>query len=213
MDKLAACTVGKYEANSFLAALSIRLMLDFEPRRIHATEVENLMVAGHLRVANVILAHREYMISLTPSEPIIAEAAAQVLRHQNMVDLLAQNVREGLIEKGQGRELARLLFTLTDDRALENMVIVHKDNQGQLEKLHRPFPLSPSVHSFNRNMSTPCSIVVRIIVKVTRLSRRHLRTHSLCSLILAKLLMTGVCHPHSCSWHCAIGVLGMDMPP
>ena len=59
MDKLAARTVGKYEANSFLAALSIRLMLDFEPRRIRAREVENLMVAGHLRVANVIPAHRE----------------------------------------------------------------------------------------------------------------------------------------------------------
>jgi hypothetical protein len=101
MDKLAARTVGKHEANSFLAALSVRLMLDFKPRRIRAKEVEILMVAGHLQVANVIPAHREYVISSTPSEPIIAEAVAQVLRRQNVVDLLAQNVREGLIENGQ----------------------------------------------------------------------------------------------------------------
>jgi hypothetical protein len=101
MDKLAARTVGKYEANSFLAALSVRLMLDFEPRRIHATEVENLMVAGHLRIANVIPAHHEYVISSTPLEPIVAEAASQVLCGQNIVYLLAQNVREGPIEKGQ----------------------------------------------------------------------------------------------------------------
>ena len=49
MVKLAARTVGNYETNSFLAALSVRLMLDFEPRRVRATEMENLMVAGILR--------------------------------------------------------------------------------------------------------------------------------------------------------------------
>jgi hypothetical protein len=143
MDKLAARTVGKYEANSFLAALSVRLMLDFEPRRIRATEVENLMVAGHLRVANVIPAHREFVISSTPSEPIVAEAAAQVLHRQNMVELLAENVREGLIEKGQRGELvARLLLTLARDQALEDMEIPHKANQGQLDKLYTsPIPV------------------------------------------------------------------------
>jgi hypothetical protein len=85
MDKLAACKVGKYEANSFLAALSVRLMLDFESRRMRATEVENLIVAGHLRVANVIPAHCGYLVSSTPSELIVAEAAAQLLRRQNML--------------------------------------------------------------------------------------------------------------------------------
>ena len=143
MNKLAAHTVGHYQPNSFLAALSVRLMLDFEPRRIHATEAENLMVAGHLRVANVIPAHREYVISSTPSEPIVAEAAAQVLHRQNMANLLALNVKEGLIEKGQRGELvARLLFTLAHDQALENMEITHRDHQGELEKLYTsPIPI------------------------------------------------------------------------
>ena len=142
-DKLAARKADNYDAHSFLAALSVRLMLEFEPRRIHATEVENLMVAGYLRVANVIPDHREYVISSTPSEPIVAEAASQVLRGQNMVLLLAKNVTEGLIEKGQRGELvARLLFTLAHDRALENMKIPHRANQGQLEKLYTtPIPV------------------------------------------------------------------------
>jgi hypothetical protein len=144
MVKLAARNVGKYEANSLLAALSVRLMLDFEPRRTSAIEVENLMVAGHLRVANVIPAHREYVISSTPSEPVVAEAAAQVLCSQNMVDLLAQNVREGLIEKGQRGELvARLLLTLAHDLALADIKIPHRANQGQLEKLYTsPIPVT-----------------------------------------------------------------------
>jgi len=143
MIKLAARTVGNFETNGFLAALSVRLMFDFDPRRMHATEMENLMVAGHLRVANVIPAHREYVISSTPSEPIVAEAAAQVLRGQNMVNLLALHVREGLIEKGQRGELvARLLLTLAHDQALENMEIDHKPNQGRLEKLYTsPIPV------------------------------------------------------------------------
>ncbi|KIM80635.1 hypothetical protein PILCRDRAFT_89580 [Piloderma croceum F 1598] len=137
MDKLAACTVGKYEVNSFLAALSIRVMLDFHPQRMRATEVQNLMVAGHLQVANVIPVHCEYMISSTLSEPIIAEVAAQVLHGQNMIDLLSQNVREGLIEKGQQGELVtHLLLTLAQDQALEDMEIAYKDNQGQLEQLY-----------------------------------------------------------------------------
>jgi hypothetical protein len=54
----------------------------------------------------------------------------------NMVQLLVRNLREGLIEKGQRGELvARLLFTLAHDRALEDMEIPHRLNQGQLQKL------------------------------------------------------------------------------
>ena len=87
--------------------------------------------------------HREYVISSTPSEPIVAEAAAQVLCGQNMVDILARNVRDGLVEKGQRGELvARLLLTLAHDQAVENMENTHKANQGQLQKLYTsPIPV------------------------------------------------------------------------
>ena len=144
MMKLAAQSSNrKYTWESFLAATSVRLTLDFEPRRISAVESENLMVAGHLRVANVIPSHREYMISSTPSEPIVAEAAAQVLLEQNMISILYRNVRDGLIEKGQRGELAaRLLLTLAHDAALEKMDVKRRSYQGQLERLFTtPVPL------------------------------------------------------------------------
>ena len=143
MNKLTACNAGKYEANSFLAALNVQLMLEFEPQRIRATEVKNLMVAGHLWVANVIPDHHEYVISLTLLEPIVAEVAAQVLHGQNMVLLLAQNMSKGLIEKGQQGELvACLLLTLAHNWALERLKIPHRDNQGQLKKLYTsPIPI------------------------------------------------------------------------
>ena len=132
-----------YTKESFLAATSVRLLLDFEPRRISAIENENLMVAGHLRVANVVPSHREYMISSTPSEPIVAEAAAQVLLGQNIISIVCGNVRNGLIEKGQRGELAaRLLLTLAHDAALEKMEVKRRTYQGQIERLFTtPVPL------------------------------------------------------------------------
>src|ERR1700733_618720 len=141
--KLAARNYGEYDAKSYLAAISVRLLLDFEPRRITAIENENLMVAGYLRVANVIPSHREYIVSSTPSEPVVAEAAAQVLQKQNMIELLFNNVRNGLIQKGQRGELvARLLLTLAHDAAIEQMDVKRRDDQGQIEKLFTtPVPL------------------------------------------------------------------------
>ena len=132
-----------YTSETFLAAMSVRLMLDFEPRRITAIETENLMVAGHLRVANVIPSHRKYMFSSTPSEPIVAEAAAQVLRQQNMITLLYGHVSGGLIEKGQRGELAaRLLLTLAHDAALRKLPVKSDQYQGRIERLFTaPVPL------------------------------------------------------------------------
>ncbi|KIM71731.1 hypothetical protein PILCRDRAFT_93735 [Piloderma croceum F 1598] len=101
-----------------MASFSL-LWTNLQPAQLQmrAMEVQNLMVAGHLQVANVIPVHCEYMISSTPSEHIIAEAAAQVLCGQNMVNLLSQN-------------------------ALENTEIAYKDNQGQLKQLYTsPIPV------------------------------------------------------------------------
>jgi hypothetical protein len=144
MMKLAARDNGSYTRESFLAAISVRLLLDFEPRRIAALDTENLMVAGHLRVANVIPSHREYMYSSTPSEPIVAEAAAQVLLEQSMINLLRDHdVRSGLIEKGQRGELAaRLLLTLAHDAALKSMKVKRRQYQGPIKDFFTtPIPL------------------------------------------------------------------------
>ena len=41
----------------------------------------------------------DYLITSTPSEPIVAEAAAQVLLKENMISTLCGHVTSGLIEK------------------------------------------------------------------------------------------------------------------
>ncbi|KAM6494873.1 hypothetical protein JOM56_009496 [Amanita muscaria] len=112
MVKLAARNPKEHTKTSYLAALSVRLLLDFEPRRVAAIENENLMVAGHLRVANVIPSHREYIIS----------------------SLIEKGQR--------GELVARLLLTLAHDAAVEQMDVKRRENQAQFEKLFTtPVPL------------------------------------------------------------------------
>ncbi len=69
-----------------LAVLDVQLSLDFEPRREKVQMEEASLVESHMRIAYSIPNHREYLRSGYPSEPLLAEAAAQQLwtwRKQN----------------------------------------------------------------------------------------------------------------------------------
>jgi hypothetical protein len=105
-----------------LAILSVRLMLDVEPTRTSVGNIQADLVALHMRIAYSVPSHREYMRSGTPSEPILAEAAAQLMQYlTNIPSTLSGFVGQGLVEKGHAGELvARLLLTLAYDRAIEN---------------------------------------------------------------------------------------------
>ncbi|KDQ17872.1 hypothetical protein BOTBODRAFT_185297 [Botryobasidium botryosum FD-172 SS1] len=146
--KLSASQAADSGSVATLAALSVRLALEFEPRRIGAIEMENTLVAGHMRVANVIPKHLEYLISSAPSEPILAEVAAHILAGKKVPSELHKHVQDGLIRKGQHGELVgRLLVTLAHDSAV-------KEKHGrpyspiQNEPLPRYFTEPISVCSF-----------------------------------------------------------------
>lgn len=108
-----------------LAALSLRLLVDFEPKGAKANELEDRLVADHMRVALSIPAHREYMRSTSLSEPILAEAASMVMSDMEKhalespgspLDILSRNVEKNLISVGEHGELVvRLLLTLAHD--------------------------------------------------------------------------------------------------
>lgn len=73
-----------------------------------------------MRVAYSVPARWEYLRSGAPSEPILAEAAAQVMEKFNIPEWVSQYLAKGLISKGERGELvARLLLTLAHDRALK----------------------------------------------------------------------------------------------
>ena len=108
-----------FPPHALTALVDILIMLDFEPRReAHEHLVE--MVAGHMRTAYSVPAHRQYFRSGYSSEPILAEAAArQIVSFQDKGEpskfsigsILNDRFGEGLISLGErGEVVMRVLL-------------------------------------------------------------------------------------------------------
>jgi hypothetical protein len=108
-----------------IAVVDARLLIDYEPRRETARRAEVDLVACYMRMAYSTPKDREYLRSGYPSEPILAEAAAQQMwqfRQQNRspLDILEEHITSGLLDRGERGELvARLLLISAYDRAVE----------------------------------------------------------------------------------------------
>ncbi len=106
-----------------IAALSTRILLEFEPTRESARTFEMSLVERHMRIAYSVPTHREYYRSGNPSEPILAEAAAQEMSSSSrpIAELLRDYINEGLIDEGtRGELVGRLLLTLAYDKAIRD---------------------------------------------------------------------------------------------
>ncbi|KAF8871491.1 hypothetical protein CPB84DRAFT_1854946 [Gymnopilus junonius] len=96
---------------ALMAVLDVQYSLDFEPRREKVQMQEAGLVESHMRVAYSIPSHREYLRSGYPSEPLIAEAAAEQLwtwRGKNpfvAVEKLTDILDTGLLDRGELGEL------------------------------------------------------------------------------------------------------------
>lgn len=139
-----------------IAVLSTRLLLDIGTRE-SARNTENKLVGSHMRIAYSVPKHREYMYSGSPSEPVLAEAAAQAMSSmRDVVDSMADFVRSGLIQKGERGELvARLLLTLAHDHGCEALIRASKKEQSlRAPKYSQPI----SVEAFLKELLSPAFI-------------------------------------------------------
>ncbi len=109
-----------------LAVLDIQLSLDFELRLEKVQIEEASLVESHMWAAYSIPDHREYLRSGYPSEPLLAEAAAQQLwtcmtQNPFMVAETLTNILEtGLLDRGGLGELTgRQLLLDAYHRAVE----------------------------------------------------------------------------------------------
>lgn len=117
-----------------LAVLSVRLHLDFNPAGVSARQFQNEMVWNHLRVAFKPSRDVDYMISGTPTEPILANAAAEFMEladprggyltfgalrgRFDLLDDLIEYVERGFAPRhGRGALVGRLLDILALDNA------------------------------------------------------------------------------------------------
>jgi hypothetical protein len=128
------------------AALSVRVILDFDVARKIARAYEEKLVESYMRVAFFVPTHREYLRGGTPSEPLLAEAAAQVLNARNSLDreapdLLAKLFEQGLLARGErGEMVGRLLWTIAHDRVVQRLSLLEGYNSSTV-KYHRPILL------------------------------------------------------------------------
>lgn len=115
------------ELTKLIAVLDVRLQFCFEVGRLSALGYEQDLVSSHMRTAHSIVKTRAYMRSSYPSEPILAEAAAQHLniwREQQIgeVDpafyIVSAAVENDLVSQGELGEVgARLLLMTARDKA------------------------------------------------------------------------------------------------
>lgn len=112
-----------------IAILSTRLLLDLSPTTSQARNLERELIRSHLRVVYSVHANREIVVSGSSPEPLIAEAAAQIMNwridngaaYMNVWDLLLEYVNKGLWGQGDiGELIGRTLSILAMDAAINN---------------------------------------------------------------------------------------------
>lgn len=107
-----------------LAALSVRLLLEFDIGDAEARKCETEMISTHMRVAySVPHKDADYARSGTPSEPILAEAAARFMNLYFDAGMtmrtLVDAVGDGLVLPGYHHDLiARTLLAFAYDAAV-----------------------------------------------------------------------------------------------
>jgi hypothetical protein len=108
------------------AAMASRLCLDPCMNNEEATALANEAVNSHLRVVVGIDSSSGWMTTVTPSEPIVADAVAEILAAEgkwpSSVRTLAHDLlSKGLVDKGlKGELFSRLLLILARDVVLAN---------------------------------------------------------------------------------------------
>ncbi|KAF8342621.1 uncharacterized protein EI90DRAFT_3029644 [Cantharellus anzutake] len=132
--------------HSFIAALGVRIGITFDITTQASKTMESELVESHLRVIYAIPEHREFMHAGSPSEPILAEAAARRLNGPSDgngieiqgPEILAQACAKGLLAKGERGEICgRLLVTIAHDIAVRQKYSL-PNHQSPDPHFHRP---------------------------------------------------------------------------
>ncbi|KAH7334581.1 hypothetical protein B0J17DRAFT_112629 [Rhizoctonia solani] len=149
MRKLTANMTPEHVSQSEVAALSMRIGITFESTTHASREMESQLVESHMRVVYAIPQHREFILTGSSSEPVLAEAAACYLKMaQGGIAvagprILFENCQKGFVARGERGELCgRLLMTIAHDLALPDT----PDDTLQLLMdpkvvFHRPVPV------------------------------------------------------------------------
>lgn len=115
---------------SSIAILSARLLLDLSPMSSNARKYEDELIRSHLRILYSVRQDRQVMVTGSAPEPLVAEAAAQIMHHRigsngnkqpymDLWNLVATYIDDGLLAQGTiGELIGRILSILAMDTAI-----------------------------------------------------------------------------------------------
>lgn len=104
---------------ALFAPICTRALVEFDAACPQVRDLEEDMVSGHMRILFSVPEHNSYIYSGTPSEPILAEAAAMLMNEHNYnaVELLADDAESSFLKLGPDL-ITRLLLMSAYDRAV-----------------------------------------------------------------------------------------------
>jgi hypothetical protein len=115
---------------SSVAILSARLLLDLSPTSSLARKYEEEQIRSHMRILYSVSNGLESIVSGSSSEPVIAEASAQLMHsniegdtkpYMNIWDLIVEYIDGGLLPQGTvGELLGCVLSIFAMDVAIES---------------------------------------------------------------------------------------------
>ncbi|KAI0267363.1 hypothetical protein BC834DRAFT_968877 [Gloeopeniophorella convolvens] len=101
------------------AVIDLLIMLEYAPLQPEAESLQKKLIASHMRTVASISQDRRTIYSGYPSEPLLAEAASNLLEQWRMTTpeivtrLISEHHSDGLLDLGDAGELAaRILFIL-----------------------------------------------------------------------------------------------------
>ncbi|KAF8631006.1 hypothetical protein AX17_005172 [Amanita inopinata Kibby_2008] len=104
-----------------VACMAVRLALEFNPMTMKSRDREQLQVAKHMRICISVNKGFETAVTVTPSEPLLAEGARYIMSSRKEFDLprsLLQELENPGLDKGSRGELICLvLLILASDMA------------------------------------------------------------------------------------------------
>lgn len=135
-----------------IACLAIRIGLHFDATRAIGRTAEIEQVESYMRIVLAVPRHREFMWTGAPSEPVLAETAAQLLNWNPNLPVvpwaLYSAFQQGILAREQREEIvARMLWTLAHDK-----VLLPSDSEPVAEYSEIMFHKPISVLDFLRNL-------------------------------------------------------------
>jgi hypothetical protein len=112
-----------HDRQTAFALLSRRILLHFRPLRSSSATMESNLIARHLQVAFVVPLNRNFVVSGSPSEPFVVEAAAHLMatRGFSAISWLRDFINEDIVDVGESGEIVGRLLTINAyDVALRN---------------------------------------------------------------------------------------------